>query len=54
MSLIEFPLLDHVRMGRHVWMQLRHLCHSIETLLQHVQYPDLFLKHSDATLATYR
>jgi hypothetical protein len=33
---------------------MKHFEHTIETPLQHVQHPDLVLKHSDATLATYK
>jgi hypothetical protein len=33
---------------------MKHLQHTIETPLQHVQHPDLLLKYPDATLATYQ
>jgi hypothetical protein len=33
---------------------MKHLEHTIEISLQHVQYSDLFLKYPDATLATYK
>jgi hypothetical protein len=33
---------------------MKYLEHTVETPLKHVQYPDLLLKHLDATLATYK
>ena len=33
---------------------MKHLGHIVETPLQHVQHPDLLLKHPDTTLATYK
>jgi hypothetical protein len=33
---------------------MKHLKHTVETPLRHVQHPDLLLKHPDATLATYK
>jgi hypothetical protein len=33
---------------------MKHLEHTVETPLQHVQHPDLLLKHLDATLAPYK
>jgi hypothetical protein len=33
---------------------MKHLKHIVKTPLQHVQHPDLLLKHPDATLATYK
>jgi hypothetical protein len=33
---------------------MKHLEHTVETPLQHVQHPNLLLKHPDATLATYK
>jgi hypothetical protein len=33
---------------------MKHLGHTLETPVQHVQHPDLLLKHSDATLETYK
>jgi hypothetical protein len=33
---------------------MKHLGHTLETPLQHVQYLDLLLKHPDATFATYK
>ena len=34
--------------------QMKHLEHTVKTPLQHVQHPDLLLKHPDETLATYK
>jgi hypothetical protein len=33
---------------------MEHLRHIVETTLQHVQHPDLHLKHPDTTLAIYK
>jgi hypothetical protein len=33
---------------------MKHLGHTLEISLQPVQHHDLFLKHLDATLATYK
>jgi hypothetical protein len=33
---------------------MKHLEHTIETPLQHMQYSDLLLKYPDTTLATYK
>jgi hypothetical protein len=33
---------------------MKHLEYTVETPLQHVQYPDLLLKHTDTILATYK
>jgi hypothetical protein len=34
--------------------QIKYLKYTVETPLQHVQHPDLHLKHPEATLATYK
>jgi hypothetical protein len=33
---------------------MKHLKHIVETPLEHMQHPDLLLKHPDATLAIYK
>jgi hypothetical protein len=33
---------------------MKHLGHTVEIPLQHVQHPDILLKHPDSTLATYK
>jgi hypothetical protein len=34
--------------------KIKYLKHIVKTSLQHVQHPDLLLKHPEATLATYK
>jgi hypothetical protein len=47
-------LLQHPdeHIATYVYKQIKHLEHTLETPLQHVQHPDLLLKHASKTLAT--